>query len=88
MAAPRSREAIINRHAFCGFDRDIALRMVVVLFAAAMALVGGSAIALADGPAGSNSVGPVSFFDQWIAHDTELQLSRAAPELSQLVTVR
>ena len=76
LAAPLSREAIINTHAFCGLYRHIALRMVAALLAAAMALVGGSAIALADGPAGANSVGPVSFFDQWIAHDSELQLSQ------------
>jgi hypothetical protein len=50
--------------------------MVAALLAAAMALVGGSPIALADGPAGANSVGPVSFYDQWIAHDSQLQLSQ------------
>jgi hypothetical protein len=81
-------EAIIHAHAFGGFDEHIcrhraasrssthtALRMVAALLAAAMALVGGSAIALADGPAGANSQGPVSFYDQWIAHDSQLQLA-------------
>ena len=67
-----------------------ALRMLVAVLAAAMAMLGASATAVAGGPPGGtdgsgggtggpggvNSVGPVSFFDRWIAHDSELQLSQ------------
>lgn len=66
-----------------------ALRLVVALLAAAVVLVGGSATVHAGGPpggaggtggdggqGGANGVGPVSFFDQWIAHDSQLQLSQ------------
>jgi hypothetical protein len=65
------------------------LRLVVALLAAAMVLVGGSATVHAGGPpggaggqggasgqGGAGGVGPVSFFDQWIAHDSRLQLSQ------------
>jgi hypothetical protein len=61
-----------------------AVGVVVALLAAALVLVGGSATAHAGGPpggaggpGGANGVGPVSFFDQWIAHDSELQLSQS-----------
>lgn len=49
--------------------------IAAALVAVIVGLIGGSAVAYADGPAGANSVGPVSFFDQWIAHDSQLQLS-------------
>lgn len=52
------------------------LQLAVALFVATLALAGGSATAHADGPAGAYSNGPVSFFDQWIAHDSELQLAQ------------
>jgi hypothetical protein len=52
-----------------------ALRVAAVVVAAAMTLVGGSTIANAGGPGGANSDAPVSFFDQWIAHDSQLQLA-------------
>jgi hypothetical protein len=63
----------MHRHAFGGVGGHT--RIAAVLVAAAMALSGGSAIAHADGPAGAYSNGPVSFYDQWIAHDSELQLA-------------
>jgi hypothetical protein len=50
-------------------------RILGAVLAAAMALLAASVPALADGPAGANSQGPVSFFDKWIAHDSQLQLS-------------
>jgi hypothetical protein len=53
-----------------------ARQLAVALSAAALALAGGPAIAHADGPAGAYSNGPVSFYDQWIAHDSELQLAQ------------
>jgi hypothetical protein len=60
-----------------------AARLVVALLAAAVVLAGGSATVHAGGPpggaggpGGANGVGPVSFFDQWIAHDSQLQLSQ------------
>lgn len=63
--------------------------MIVAVLAAATALFAGSAVAVAGGPGGgaggsgggtggsggTNSVGPVGFFDQWIAHDSQLQLA-------------
>ncbi|MGO9098398.1 MAG: hypothetical protein ACLP9Y_02785 [Mycobacterium sp.] len=67
-----------------------AVRLVVALLAASVVLVGGSATVHAGGPpggdggpggaggqGGANGVGPVSFFDQWIAHDSQLQLSQS-----------
>lgn len=61
-------------------------RLVMTLLTAAMVLVAGAATANAGGPPGGGTggagggtggtgVGPVSFFDKWIAHDSELQLS-------------
>jgi hypothetical protein len=58
----------------------------MALLAAAMVLVAGSETANAGGPPGGGTggtgggtggtgVGPVSFFDKWVAHDSELQLS-------------
>jgi len=80
----------MHTHAFGGFEGRIrrhgvasrswtqtALRMVVALLAAAVALVAGSATVQAGGPGGANSVGPVSFFDKWVAHDSQLQLSQS-----------
>jgi len=37
---------------------------------------GGSGQGSTGGQAGGNGVGPVTFFDQWIAHDSEMQLSQ------------
>jgi hypothetical protein len=69
-----------------------AVRLVVALLAAAVVMVGGSATVLAGGPpgggtggppgggggqGGGNGVGPVTFFDQWIAHDSSMQLSQS-----------
>jgi hypothetical protein len=80
----------VQSHAFGGFAglvgrhgvasrswTQTASRMVVALLAAAVALVGGSATVHAGGPGGAKSVGPVSFFNQWIAHDSQLQLSQS-----------
>jgi hypothetical protein len=66
------------------------LRLVVALLAAALVLVGGSAAVHAGGPpggtggsgsgggsGGASGVGPVTFFDRWIAHDSEMQLSQS-----------
>ena len=64
-------------------------RLVMALLAAALVLVAGTETANAGGPPGGGTggagggtggtsgtgVGPVSFFDKWIAHDSELQLS-------------
>jgi hypothetical protein len=50
-------------------------RIAAALFVTAIALSGVTATADADGPAGAVSNGPVSFFDQWIAHDSQLQLA-------------
>lgn len=58
-------------------------RLVMALLAAAMVLVAGPETANAGGPPGGGTggtgggtgVGPVSFFDKWVAHDSELQLS-------------
>ena len=63
----------MHRRAFGGVGGQT--RIAAAFLAAAMALGGGSAVAQADGPAGAYSNGPVSFFDQWIAHDSELQLA-------------
>jgi hypothetical protein len=61
-------------------------RLVMAPLAAAMVLIAGSETANAGGPPGGGTggtgggtggtgVGPVSFFDKWVAHDSELQLS-------------
>ena len=78
----------MQTHVFGGFEWRVirhgvasrsctqtALRMVVALLAA-VALVGGSATVHAGGPGGVSSEGPVSFFDEWVAHDSRLQLSQ------------
>lgn len=76
----------MHGHAFGGFKvrtgRDgacarIALKIVVPVLAAAVGLAGGSVPVHAGGPGGATGVGPVSFFDQWLAHDSELQLSQS-----------
>jgi hypothetical protein len=47
--------------------RDAALWMVAAVLAIGAFLFGGASVAHAD---------PVSFFDQWVAHDSSMQLSR------------
>jgi hypothetical protein len=65
----------------------ITSRILVGALVATVTLLGGSATALAGGPGGasgggsggsggSGPVAPVSFYDQWIAHDSQLQLSQ------------
>jgi hypothetical protein len=81
---PIRRDGVASRW---GIQR--ALQLVIALLAAAVVLVGGSATVHAGGPpgggggqggtggqGGGNGVGPVTFFDQWIAHDSEMQLSQ------------
>jgi len=79
----------VRTHSFGGFAGRIrrhgiasrpwtqtVLRMASALLAA-VALVGGSATVHAGGPGGAVGVGPVSFFDEWVAHDSRLQLSQS-----------
>jgi hypothetical protein len=87
----RSFEGRNGRHGVASrLSNQAAVRLVVALLAAAVVLVGGSATVHAGGPpggaggpggadgqGGANGVGPVSFFDQWIAHDSQLQLSQS-----------
>jgi hypothetical protein len=63
----------VHKRAFGGVGGHT--RIAAALLAVSIALGGGSAIAHADGPAGAYSNGPVSFFDQWTAHDSQLQLA-------------
>jgi hypothetical protein len=62
----------MRTHGFGGFRSLIAVPLLAVAFA----MVSGSTTANAGGPPGVTSVGPVSFFDEWLAHDSELQLSQ------------